>query len=315
MVPCIKGAIVTIGCVKKLTTGKDNKPKIKYRVTHDASFTQLSGASVNDLCDTNILPESKFGFSMLRILHGIHSMRREFPEAAIVIAKYDFDGAYRRIPVHPDMVVKIITVVGGVVYLLNRVPFVVNLNSFLFGGTSEPVFDLTTRLLQDPSWDPVVLNNDTLSDHFKPIKPSRVGPLSYFPRPLLVDIPKREVFADGFIDDVMSFGLVSHLLMIQHAAPLVSHTVFCPPAAVKHVERTNVSSLKKLATEGHPETLKVVLRCLIDMHSFKMKLEKKKGAYWRDMIMGVLREDAVETKPLESLIGRLTNVSYLIPLI
>ena len=315
MVPRIKGAmVIPIGCVRQLTVGEKNKTRVKYRVTHDASFPQLSGVSTNDLCDVDILPECKYGFCLIRILHGIHSMRLKFPAARIVIAKYDFDAAYRRVHVHPDMAVKTITIVEGVAYLLNRVPFGVKPGSFLFSGISEPIFDLTTKLLQDPSWDPTELNNETLQEHFSPLDPSTARPSAYKPRPLLVSMPSREAFADGFIDDIMSIGLAAHALRIQNAAPLASHAVFRPPGGSGHVVRNNVSSIKKLAAEGCPETSKTVLGWLIDTQSFTIRLGERKMRCWCKEIETLLQVGAVETKPLESLIGKLTNASYIIPL-
>ena len=46
--PLIKGAIfIPIGRVTQLTLDENNKIKIKYSVTHDTTFPQLSGVSAN----------------------------------------------------------------------------------------------------------------------------------------------------------------------------------------------------------------------------------------------------------------------------
>ena len=45
--------------------GVNTKLKTKFRVTHNASFPQLSGSSVNSLCDIEALPKCKFGLYMI----------------------------------------------------------------------------------------------------------------------------------------------------------------------------------------------------------------------------------------------------------
>ena len=210
------------------------------------------------------------------------------------------------------MVVKTITVVDGVTYLLNRVPFGVHPGSFLFSGVSEPIFDMTTNLLQDPTWYSILLHNDTIQESFGPIVPIVVCLHVYPLMHLLVDTPKQEAFADGFIHDIMLIGLGSQSLWGLNASPLASHAVFHPPGETEYVSRSNVSSLKKLATEGFPATYKILLGWLIDTHLFSIKLERKMLNCWSGQSRELLQSSKVHDRPLESLIRKLTHASYIV---
>ena len=165
-------------------------------------------------------------------------------------------------------------------YSCNRLPFGVSPGTFLFSSISEPLFDLTNELLEDNSWNPHTLNNESIQPYLKPMTEIKQHSDPVVPRTLIPKLKFRTASADGFIDDVMSFGLASKYNQLQNAAALVSHAVFRPQDPLDKVVRDNPSSLRKIAREGKPENNKIILGWELDLHAFLIKLETLKTKCW-----------------------------------
>ena len=70
----------------------------KKRLTHDLSFwiTEMN-ALINKRCDMDKYPGMVYGFCLHQIIHYICALRLRFPTKRILISKYNFSNAYRRI--------------------------------------------------------------------------------------------------------------------------------------------------------------------------------------------------------------------------
>ena len=86
------------GLVTQSTLSETGERTEKSRLTHDQSFCITSHfASVNCRLNREAYPDLIYGFCLLRIIHFIVALRLQFPETPILISKYDFSDAYRRI--------------------------------------------------------------------------------------------------------------------------------------------------------------------------------------------------------------------------
>jgi hypothetical protein len=96
-----QSSVQPLGLAKQLGLSSDGTRKIKYRMTQDLSYSHTRTAndlpvSVNSRIDMNAYPEIIFGWCLLRIIHLIVSLRLHYPHSRILISKYDYSDAYRR---------------------------------------------------------------------------------------------------------------------------------------------------------------------------------------------------------------------------
>ena len=143
---------------------------IKYRLTHDLSFS-ITGedVSVNSRCDMNAYPEMVYGFCLSRIIHFIVALRGKYPEERILISKYDFSDAYRRMAHGASSAIQTILVHGARAYIYLRLTFGASANPAVWCRFSEMVCDLSNEITLIGDWDPDIL--------FSPIQPTVPDPI------------------------------------------------------------------------------------------------------------------------------------------
>ena len=110
-----KALLQACGLVTQSTLTESGERKEKSRLTHDLSFSITSPyAAVNRRLDRERYPELIFGFCLLRIIHFIIALRLLFPETPILISKYDFSDAYRRMSHRATSAVQTIIALGKI---------------------------------------------------------------------------------------------------------------------------------------------------------------------------------------------------------
>ena len=144
---------------------------IKYRLTHDLSFSITSeDASINSRCDMDVYPKMVYGFCLSCTIHFIVDLRRKFADDYILISKYDFSDAYKRLAHRASSAIQKILVHGKIAYIHLRLTFGAAANPAVFCGLSEMVCDLSNEITLVKEWDPEVL--------FSPVQPT-VPPADY----------------------------------------------------------------------------------------------------------------------------------------
>lgn len=100
----LKGAMVQpCGLAHQMTLQADGTRAKKSRLTHDLSFSlSKPTASVNSRIKMNECPEMTFGWCFDGTLHYISAPRLQHPNQRMLLAKYDFSDAYRRIMHSPS---------------------------------------------------------------------------------------------------------------------------------------------------------------------------------------------------------------------
>ena len=308
-------AVIPMGVHDQWTVNEEGERFMKPRACNDASFPTPSGYSVNLDHDSDLLSPCIYGQCLRRCLHSIHKMRLKHPLEAIYLTKYDFDAAYRRVHVYPAHAVKTIIVTNDMAYLLSRLPFGVQCGPSEYSFISEGIFDLANDLLGDPTWDPNSLYSPLKSELSTKNVPDRTIPFSTA-KELCVDIPFRKATCYGYIDDaiLIALDIGENTTRSQNSIPLAAHCIFRPLSKNEPIARNDTVSKRKLQGEGTPDETKVILGWTIDTRLFRIFLPMDKAYHWISDLKILLQEKyRIKSKEIESHIGRLNHVGYIMP--
>jgi len=307
-------SIIPLGIADQLTIDEFGNKKPKKRVTHDASFPAPSGRSVNNTVIEGLLQDCIYGQCLRRILNCIHNLRFHNMNKRIYMTKYDMDAAYRRLHALTKHALKCTTVLGKIAYIPLRLPFGVSPGPSLYSTISECVFDLTNDLLNEKSWDRSKLNSPYAQKLIQAESPNTTSEIKTV-RKLDVYIPNRLSFADGYIDDCLAVAVdvEDEIERSQQAPPLIIHSLFRPLDKEDPAPRNDNISDEKLKGEGQPSERRIMLGWLIDTTIMRVFLPITKAQIWSEDINQILKSNSVNTKMLESTIGRLNHVGYILP--
>ena len=312
----MKGAaVIPMGVHDQWTINEEGERFLKPRACHDASFPTPSGYSVNLDHNFDLLSPCIYGQCLQRCLYSIHKMRITYPLVSIYLTKYDFDAAYRRVHVCPVHAVKTMIVIGELAYLLSRLPFGVECGPSEYSSISEGIFDLANDLLDDPKWDPEIDHSPLKSELSVKNISDRTIPYSEA-KELCVDIPFRKATCDGYIDDaiLIALDIEKNVTRSQNSIQLATHCIFRPLSKNEPISRNDTVSKRKLEGEGTPDEIKPVLGWIIDTRLFRIFLPTDKAFYWISDLKLLLQEKyQVKSKEIESYIGRLNHVGYIMP--
>ena len=136
----------------------------KHRVTHDQSFAFESEQSVNQRVVKTDRSNCVYGFAFRRFIHAIVALRRKYPCAPILLSKFDFKSAYRRMHLHAKSAIQCIVTTTGleakaIALASLRVTFGGSPSSYLFSELSDCVTDLANALVRCPLWNPLELRS------------------------------------------------------------------------------------------------------------------------------------------------------------
>lgn len=330
MIPVLAASLASMAAVVCIKIGVATQHTIsaigeiieKFRVTHDASQALPSGKSVNLLCDKDQMEEVRFGLAMKRFLIQLAQQRLAFPNLPILIGKFDLDSAYRRLFVKISFALLCTTIIGPIAYLLLRLPFGSSPAASEFSLFSEFICDMAQALLLDESWDhntffPTITEGVSIADFNFPSSAPALA------RPILISAPLLTAYFDCYIDDFIVLVVFTNMEIITRAflaIPLVLECIFRPVASDEPGERATILQKAKLLAEGTLRIKQKVLGWLIDTHSLSILLpEEKRDTIFAmiDKFMKMYEEkstiDFEDRKELESLIGKLNNISIMFP--
>ena len=136
----------------------------KLRITHDLSFPgAVSGESINSRIREGELEPCMFGHTLLRVIHRIVNLRKQYPNTIIWIRKEDFKSVYCRIHVNAKTAikaaVKIIIDSDSYVLLSLRLPFGDASCPSDFGVFSDIITDTINDLMACEEWDPTQIHS------------------------------------------------------------------------------------------------------------------------------------------------------------
>jgi hypothetical protein len=315
----IKGAMAQpLGLAVQTTLDEAGKRVLKYRLTQDLSFSITSDtAAINQRIDMDAYPEMIYGWCLLRILHFIAALRFAFPNKRILIGKYDYSDAYRRMCHSASAAAQSIAVLGGIAYIALRLTFGGSPNPPTWCNFSEMVADASNELLMSTEWDPRTLRSPAQPVTPEPkLEPADV-PIGLAKMPAVVVPTSTTSKTDGYIDDLMNVFLDTpdNRERSPHAVPLVMHVTSRPHTGEKEpLPRRAILSAPKLLHEGTPAEIQIVLGWLLDTRRFLVALPHDKFVMWTDSLMAVADQTTITFQDLETLIGRLNHAAAIIPL-
>ena len=314
----IPGAMVqACGLVVQYALSKTGEKRLKSRLTHDLSFCITDPyASVNKRCNMDAYPAMVYGWCLMRIIHFIVALRIRFPKESILISKYDFSDAYRRVAHKATSAVQTILIYANLAYISLRLSFGGAANPPAWCGFSEMVCDLSNELTMMEEWDPDVLFSPTQPTIPKPIYLDKSIPFAQG-REMAVEVHTTSFGrGDAFIDDIIKVFLARPDVIKKNAAsaPLALHVSMRPLAADEPIPRKESLSIPKLVAEGTPSEIMIVLGWEINTRLLLLCLPLDKYKKWIREINDILNKSSTTRVTLESIIGKLVHASFVIPL-
>ena len=322
IIPLIPNAAVQpLGLVQQWTAKEDGTRAIKYRITQDLSFSSNKEGpprSINSRIDMGSYPEMIYGWCFPRILHYVASMRTHHPRSRILISKYDYSDAYRRIAHSALAASQTIAVNGETAFISLRLTFGGSPNPPTWCMFSEIVTDLANEISLCQEWDPRVLRSPAQPRTPTPVRLPDEVPLGLARTMTILVPPTRGGKVDGFIDDLINVFLDTpeNCARQPHVVPLAMHVTSRPHAGDddEPLPRRPILSAPKLTAEGSPAEVQVVLGWRIDTRRLEVSLPEDKFIAWTNDIRAARTNPTTARKELEQLLGRLNHASYVIPL-
>ena len=308
--------VIPIGVASQFTINTEREKVRKDRLTHDCSRPQASGKSVNINTDKDKMEECRFGMALLRVIYQIHMLRFLHPITPILISKLDLDSAYRRLHVRLIHALLCTSIIGSICYILFRLPFGSAGAPGLFSLFSEFVADISQSLYDDDTWDPKELFSEMANE----IGLGEFGDSPFaVARELSIAIQSRFVSIDVYIDDLIVVLLFSpsRFERIKNVIPLILDCLIRPLTDTEQVKRSSILQQTKLIAEGWFEESKVVLGWLINTRALRIFFPRMKALQLKlelqELHKSFEEESQVNGKLLESVIGKLVNICFIIP--
>ena len=135
-----------------------------------------------------------------------------------------------------------------------------------------------------------------------------------FSSAVFVDLPDDDLpMADCYIDDVFVAMLEQHADRGAAAVPLAMHAVGRESSSHEPLPRKDLLSITKMKAESTPSEIMIVLGWELDARRFTISLPAHKQIAWKDSIRSVLGRKRVDQKTLDTIVGRLNHIGYVIP--
>jgi hypothetical protein len=316
------------GIVSQHSISSDGSRKLKKRFTHDLSFSLTSDdASINDRIDMSKYPDMVYGWCLQRLLHYLASLRARHPSRKIFISKYDYSDAYRRISQDAETAAATVIKVDGTAYIFLRMVFGGSPNPAGFSGFSEMLTDLANELAMS-EYDPIVHGTSpSIKDThlvFREEETSgnqseegeKIGE-AIMPA-FEINTEAKDSFRDCFIDDIIDCHLDTprNRHRSPHIVQMAVHVMSRPHAGEdsEPIPRRPLLGPDKLEAEGRSAEVQIVLGWEVKTRPFIVALPRDKYLAWAGDLKKIIVSKGCTIQELESLVGRLTHASYLIPL-
>jgi hypothetical protein len=228
-------------------------------------------------------PEMVYGWCLSRVIHFTVALRLAHPSTRILISKYDFSDAYRRISRSHLAAVQSIIIFAKVAYMALRLTFGGSPNPPTWCAFSEMVADLSNEIPLCTDWDPKVTKSPIQPKAPAPVFLSDSIPIA-LGRPMSVIIPVSSTgTSDCFIDDIIKvfLSIQGNAERQTQAVPLAVFVTTRPNAGDdKPIPRRENISVPKLIAEGTPAEEQIVLGWCINTRRLVLRLPGDKFVAW-----------------------------------
>ena len=138
-----------------------------------------------------------------------------------------------------------------------------------------------------------------------------------FHHPMAVEVLTTSLGrVDCFLEDIFKVCLALLDIINKSAAsvPLAIYVSMRPLAEDEPVPRKETLSIPKLLLEQTPKELMMVLGWWIDTRQLLLHVPKHKFDWWSEECVTLLVDPKITRAALESLIGKLVQAAYVVPL-
>ena len=319
----IPGATVQpLGLAQQWTLDEFGNRIIKFRLTQDLSFSSNRVGpprSINSRVNMKAYPEMVYGWCLPRVMHYVVSLRLAFPTLGILICKYDYSDAYRRVAHSAWASVQTIATHGELAYLSLRLTFGGSPNPPTWCLVSEMVTDLANEINKCIEWDYELVRSPAQPHTPAPRRQPASVPLAQA-KPMAVQVPTtgiNEGRVDCFIDDLINVFLDTpeNCRRQPHVVPLAMHVTSRPHAGeAEPIMRRPILSQPKLEAEGSPDESQIVLGWRIDTRRLLVSLPDDKYEAWKADLKRAISTKSCPFQELEALVGRLNHSALVVPL-
>ena len=305
------------GLVEQTTISETGDRIPKLRITHDQTFAILpESKSLNQLTDLDTFPILIYGSCLQRIIHSIISLRLHYPTDKILVMKFDLSKAYRRIHYNWESAQRCITVYESFALLQQRLSFGGSACPSVCCNITEIIADLTNDILDNEAWHPNVVQSS--EQHLVPSPIRLQDDLPYEPAlpTMLLPNPKPNGTADVFIDDIIVLFIDSEETTSRapSALPLAIQIFERPIVKTEIIPREGLLAKNKLAAEGAPSEIKIILGWEFNLRALTVHLPSDKHTLWSQDISKLMFSRRCTKSELQQLVGRLIHASTMIPL-
>jgi hypothetical protein len=243
--------------------------------------------------------------------------RQQYPNQKILATKIDYKSAYRRGILHSVTALKAATQLPDDATALITLRLTFGGAPFEWGVFSKTICNLANELLKCKDWEPADLHASVQGDipprhSFDDNTPFAAG------KELIVDIPvDPRGYADVYIDNTT--GLMVNLPRtrnadrLEAAIPLAIEVAARPNDVNEPIPREKMVAEDKLKAEGGLSEMKTILGWLFNFRTLTVSLPKHKYIAWLNDLRQMIRSQRTTNKQLESTIGRLGHIGYIIP--
>jgi hypothetical protein len=275
------------GIVAQFGLQSDGSRKLKYRFTHDLSYSiTIEDASINSRVDIDQYPEMVYGWCFSRIIHYLSSIRRAYPGVRIYISKFDYSDAYKRLSNHPKTAASTVVKIGETAYIFLRMVFGGSPNPAGFSCFSEILTDLANELAMS-EYTPTLGASPTVKDSHVQVAQSEdeTSGIGFSTGSAFdVNTKGKGSFRDCFIDDIIDchLGTEENLARAPHIVPMAVHVMSRPHAGpeLEPIPRKEILAPEKLEAEGRSSERQIVLGWEIMTRAFKVRLPDDKYIAW-----------------------------------
>ena len=291
----------------------------KDRLTHDQSWKWTVGASVNSRVDKETLIPCRFGHALRRIVNWAVAARHKFPGRRILATKVDCKSAYRRCHLSAKTAIQTCTQLPAedLAIIALRLTFGGAPCPYEWGATSETICDLAIHILQHVDWNP--LNLHAPNQHLLPAAETLDDNISFGEgKELIIDVPvDPKGVVDVYIDDTLGLTVEEegsdNIMRLERAILLAIYVASRPKDANEPIPREEMAALNKLIAEAGLEEEKTILGWFFNFRKLLISLPENKYTAWSDGIKEMMEEGKAKCSDLETLVGRLTHLSMVIP--
>ena len=294
---------------------------LKDRLAHDQTFSTGIAPSLNLAVDDSNDIELVYGWCIERLMHQIVALRIELPQTRILICKFDWGAAYRRINGDGTLAANALTTdaSGEFANVLSRLSFGDKTHPAMFSLFSETACDLCNDLTEFEEWDHTVCISPLQRLMGDPVRlPDEIP---FAPGlPLIVDVPpKPDGSTDVYLDDMIQLFADMDDIVPRASAivPLVLHLLVRPNQPDEEpILRTDILAEDKMKAEGSPSEIMRVLGWEFDTRRMLIRLPDEKFLNWSKNVKHLADPKTKRTsfQELESTVGKLLHASKGIPL-